>query len=261
MTIAVDLHPTAVVYPGAQLGEGVRVGPYAVVRGTAQVGDHSEIASFAIVDEHTSLGAHTRVFSHACVGGEPQDLKFSGEISYLEAGDHNVFREFVTINRGTTGGGGITRIGSSNLFMAYVHVAHDCQIGSHTIFGNLATLAGHVIVEDWAIINAFAAVQQFCRIGAHAYMAGYSGATKDVPPFAVVQGNHAHVHGLNSKGLARRGFDAETLRQLKRAFRLLFREHLNTTQALAAIEEEELAAPEVAHLIEFIRASERGIVK
>lgn len=261
MSVTVDVHPTAVVYPGAQLGEGVRLGPYAVVRGTASVGDHSEIHSFAIVDEHSTLGAHNRVFPHACVGGEPQDLKFVGEVTYLEAGDRNVFREFVTINRGTAGGGGITRIGSDNLFMAYTHVAHDCQIGSHTIFGNAATLAGHVVVEDWAIINAFAAVQQFCRIGAHAYMAGYSGATKDVPPYSLVQGNHAHVYGLNSKGLARRGFTPEAMRQLKRAFKLLFREKLNTTQALEAIAAEGMDGPEVARLVAFIERSERGVVK
>jgi len=258
---AVECHPTAVVHEGAELGAGVKLGPYAVVHPTAQIGDRCEIGAFAIIDDYTSLGAECRVFPHACVGGEPQDLKFTGEVSYLEAGERNVFREFVTINRGTSGGGGVTRIGSDNLFMAYVHVAHDCQIGNHTIFGNSATLAGHVEVHDHAILNAFAGVQQFCRVGAHVYMAACAGVTKDVVPFALVQGNHAHVFGLNSKGMLRRGFERSSLRQLKQAYRLLFRQNLNTTQALEAIAKEGFDAPEVAQLVAFIEASERGIVK
>ena len=261
MSAAVEVHPTAVVHDGAELGVGVKLGPYAVVNPTARVGDGCEINAFAIVDDYTTLGAGCRVFSHACIGGEPQDLKFDGEVSYLEAGERNVFREFVTVNRGTTGGGGVTRIGNDNLLMAYVHVAHDCQIGDHTIFGNGATLAGHVEVQDYAIINAFGGVQQFCRIGAHAYLAAFAGVTKDVVPFALAQGNHAHVYGLNTKGMLRRGFSRDSLRLLKRAFRLLFRQNLNTTQALEAISEAGLDSPEVAALVEFIRASERGIVK
>jgi UDP-N-acetylglucosamine acyltransferase len=261
MSAAVECHPTAVIHDGAELGVGVKLGPYAVVHSTAKVGDGCEVGSFAIVDDYTTLGAGCRVFPHACVGGEPQDLKFGGEVSYLEAGERNVFREFVTVNRGTEGGGGVTRIGSDNLLMAYVHIAHDCQVGDHTIFGNGATLAGHVEVGDYAIINAFAGVQQFVRVGAHVYMAGYAGVTKDVVPFALVQGNHAHVYGLNTKGMLRRGFDRPALRALKQAYRLLFRKHLNTTQALAAIEEAGLDTPEVAELVAFIESSERGIVK
>lgn len=261
MSAAVECHPTAVVHSGAQLGAGVKIGPYAVVHGSASIGDRSEIGAFAIVDEYTSLGEGNRVFPHACVGGEPQDLKFSGEVSYLEAGDRNVFREFVTVNRGTSGGGGVTRIGSDNLLMAYSHIAHDCQIGNHTIFGNGATLAGHVTIGDYSIINAFAGVQQFCNIGEHVYLAGYSGVTKDAVPFALVEGNHAHVYGVNSKGLLRRGFSRACVRDLKGAFRMLFRQNLNTTQAIEAIAAARFEAPEVDRLVAFIKSSKRGIVK
>ncbi len=261
MSSAVECHPTAVVHAGAELGVGVKVGPYAVIHATARVGDGCEIGAFAVVDDYTTLGPECRLFPHACVGSEPQDLKFSGEVSYLEAGARNVFREFVTANRGTAGGGGVTRIGDDNLFMAYSHVAHDCRVGDHTIFGNSVALAGHVVVGDWAVLNAYCGVQQFVRIGAHAYLAAYAGVTKDVVPFAKVHGNHARVIGLNSIGLQRRGFGRESRRQLKLAFRLLFREHLNTTQALERIEAEGLDAPEVAELVAFIQSSERGIVK
>lgn len=261
MTTAVECHPTAVLYDGAEIGVGVKIGPYAVIRGTARVGDHSEIGAFAIVDEYVTLGSGNRLFPHACVGSEPQDMKFGGEVSYLEAGNDNVFREFVTVNRGTTGGGGITRVGSGNLIMAYTHIAHDCQIGDHTIFGNSATLAGHVEVQDFAIVNAFAGIQQFVRVGAHAYLAAFSGITKDVVPFARVHGNHAHVLGLNSVGIRRRGFSREARRQLKTAFRLLFREHLNTSQALEAIATAGLDEPEARSLVSFIESSRLGIVK
>jgi UDP-N-acetylglucosamine acyltransferase len=261
MNPTVECHPTAVVDPAAELGTGVRIGPYAVVKGTARVGDNCEIGAFAVVDEYTVLGSGNRLFSHACVGSEPQDLKFAGEVSYLEVGNDNVFREFVTVNRGTEGGGGVTRIGDANLLMAYSHVAHDCIVGNHTIFGNAAALGGHVEVGDYAILNAYAAVQQFVRIGAHAYLAGHAGATLDIVPFSKLHGNPAKIIGLNSVGLARRGFDGETRRQLKRAYRLLFRAKLNTTQALAAIAEAELDAPEVAQLVAFVEGSERGIVK
>lgn len=261
MSATVDCHPTAVIHDGAELGTGVKIGPYAVINATARIGDRSEVGPFAVVHDYTSLGADTKVFAHAAIGGEPQDLKFGGEVSHVEAGAHNVFREFVTVNRGTEGGGGVTRIGDENLFMAYSHIAHDCQVGDHTIFANGATLAGHVEIGNWAIVSAFAAIQQFCRVGEHAFLAAYAGVTKDVVPFARVHGNHANIHGMNSVGMRRRGFDAGSMRQLKQAFRLLFREHLNTTQALEAIESEKLDAPEVEHLVEFIESSERGIVK
>lgn len=261
MTPQVECHPTAVVHDGAELGVGVKLGPYAIVHPTARVGDGSEIGAFAVIHDHTSLGAETRVFPHACVGSEPQDLKFEGELSFLDCGDRNTFREFVTANRGTEGGGGVTRIGSSNMFMAYSHVAHDCQVGNHTIFGNSATLAGHVEVGDYAILNAFCGIQQFVRIGAHAYLSAFSGITKDVVPFARAHGNHARILGLNSVGLQRRGFDKEARRRLKVAFRILFREKMNTTQALERIGSTGLDGPEIAQLVSFVKSSELGIAK
>ncbi len=261
MSVQVECHPTAVVHEGAELGVGVKLGPYAIVHPTARIGDGSEIGAFAVVHDRTALGAHTRVFPHASVGSEPQDLKFDGEVSFLETGEDNTFREFVTANRGTEGGGGVTRIGSGNMFMAYSHVAHDCQVGDHTIFGNAATLAGHVEVGDYAILNAFCGIQQYVRIGAHAYLAAYAGVTKDVVPFARVHGNHARILGLNSIGLQRCGYDDEVRRDLKRVFRILFREKLNTTQALAKITAGGPAGPEVDQLVSFVKSSELGIAK
>ncbi len=255
------IHPTAVIEPGAELGVDVSVGPYAIIHDGARVGDRSRIDAYAVVGEHTTLGAETVLFSHACIGTEPQDLKFQGERSILECGDRNIFREFVTANRGTRGGGGATRIGSDNLFMAYTHVAHDCQIGNKSVFVNGATLGGHVVVEDWAFIAAFSGIQQFCRIGQHAFLAAYSGVTKDVPPYASVQGNHVRVTGLNSVGLKRRGFSTDSIRDLKKAFKLLFRDGLNVSQARLAIAEAGLSSPEVGGLVRFIEESERGIVR
>jgi UDP-N-acetylglucosamine acyltransferase len=261
MSLQIECHPTAVVLDGAELGVGVKLGPYAIVHPTARIGDGSDIGAFAVVHDHTCLGRETRVFPHACVGSEPQDLKFDGELSFLDCGERNTFREFVTVNRGTEGGGGVTRIGSDNMFMAYVHIAHDCQIGDHTIFGNSATLAGHVEIGDHTILNAFAGVQQFARVGEHAYLSAFAGITKDIVPFARANGNHAHILGLNSVGLQRRGFNSDTRRALKTAFRTLFREKLNTTQALAKISSMELGGPEIDRLVSFVESSELGITK
>jgi UDP-N-acetylglucosamine acyltransferase len=261
MSAAVECHPTAVVGEGADLGEGVIIGPYAIVGDNVKIGPGTQVEAHAVVEEHTTIGAGCRIFPHACLGTIPQDQKFRGEVSYLEIGDRNVFREFVTVNRGTEGGGGTTRIGSDNLFMAYSHVAHDCTIGDHVIFGNAATLAGHVIIEDWAIVSAFSGVQQFLRVGQHAFVAAYSGVTKDAVPYATVQGMHARTYGLNTVGLRRRGFSTEVLGELKRAFRLLFRSNLNTSQALDAIAAENFESPEISTLVDFVRSSEHGIVK
>ncbi|MFQ5742351.1 MAG: acyl-ACP--UDP-N-acetylglucosamine O-acyltransferase [Acidobacteriota bacterium] len=261
MSPAIQCHPTAVVEEGAEFAEGVVIGPYAIVRKNVRLGSGTLVGAHAVVDEYTTLGSECVVFSHACVGTIPQDLKFHGERSYLEAGDRNVFREFVTVNRGTEGGGGITRIGSDNLFMAYCHIAHDCIIGDHVIFGNAATLAGHVVIEDWANVGAFSGFQQFCRVGQHAFIAAYSGVTKDVVPYAKVQGMHAKSYGVNTIGLKRRGFTGATVAELKRAFRILFRKSLNTTQALKAIAAERFTSAEVATLVDFVRSSKHGIVK
>ena len=259
--VATDIHATAVVEEGAQLAEGVVLGPYAHVGENVQLGAGTKVGTHAVVTGYTTLGADCEVFPHTCIGEIPQDLKFQGEVSYLEAGDRNVFREFVTANRGTEGGGGVTRIGSDNLFMAYCHIAHDCVIGDHVIFGNAATLAGHVIVQDWVNVGAFSGVEQFRIVGQHAFVAAYSGVTKDVAPYCTVQGNHSAAKGLNTIGLTRRGFGDEAIAELKRAYRLLFRSSLNTTQALEAIAGENFQSPEVAGLVDFVRSSEHGIVK
>jgi len=254
-------HPTAVIEEGATLGKDVFVGPYATVGQYVTLGAGTKIGAHAVLEGHTTLGENCEVFPHACIGTIPQDLKYHGEVSYLEAGDRNVFREFVTANVGTEGGGAVTRVGSDNLFMAYCHLAHDSSIGDHVIFGNAATLAGHVIIEDWVNVGAFSGVEQYRRVGQHAFVAAYAGVTKDVVPYSTVQGNHCQVFGLNSVGLKRRGFNAPALKELRRAFRILFRSNLNTTQALETIAEENFESPEVATLVEFVRNSEHGIVK
>ncbi len=254
-------HPTAVIEDGATVGDDVFIGPYATVGKHVTLGAGTKIGSHAVLEGHTTLGENCEVFPHSCIGTIPQDLKYHGELSYLEAGDRNIFREFVTANVGTEGGGGVTRVGSDNLFMAYCHLAHDCLIGDHVIFGNAATLAGHVIIEDWVNVGAFSGVEQFRRVGQHAFVAAYAGVTKDVVPYSTVQGNHCQVFGLNSIGLKRRGFEAPALAELRRAFRILFRSNLNTTQALETIAEDNFESPEVATLVEFVRNSEHGIVK
>ena len=255
------IHPSSVVDPRAKLHDGVKVGPFAVVGPNVEIGEDSEIGASANIGGWTTLGRENRVFPHACIGFEPQDLKFEGEESHLEIGDRNVIREFCTFNLGTSFGIGTTRVGSDNLFMAYCHLAHDCIIGDHVIFGNAATLAGHVIIEDWVNVGAFSGVEQYRRVGQHAFVAAYAGVTKDVAPYCTVQGNHCQIFGLNTVGLKRRGFSAPALAELRRAFRILFRSNLNTTQALEKIADEDFESPEVATLVEFVRNSEHGIVK
>jgi UDP-N-acetylglucosamine acyltransferase len=249
------VHPTAVVEQGAQIGAGTTVAPNAVI------GPRCKIGAGAVIDGHTTIGEGSEVFPYASIGLIPQDTKFKGEPTRLEIGRFNVFREFVTIHRGTAGGGGVTRIGDHNLFMAYSHVAHDCVVGHHTIFGNAATLGGHVTVEDHATISAFSGVHQFCRIGSHAFIGGYSVVTKDAMPFAKTVGNRARNYGLNTIGLMRRGFTPEVVTRLRHAYRYLLLSKLNTTRALATIENDpELQCAEVQYLVDFIRGSKRGVM-
>lgn len=255
------IDPTALVHPGATIGDGTVVGPHAVVGEHVRIGRNCRIGASAVVDGWTEIGDGCQIFPMASVGLIPQDLKFRGEQSRLVIGRKNVFREFVTVHRGTAGGGGVTSIGDDNLFMAYVHIAHDCHVGSHTIFGNQATLGGHVVVEDFATISAFSAVHQFCRIARHAFIGGASIVTKDALPFAKSVGNRARLYGLNTIGLVRRGFPPETVAKLKRAYRYLLVSKLNTSRALAQIEaDRSLACEEVRYLVEFIRSSRRGVI-
>lgn len=252
---------TARVHTGATIGDGTIVGPHAVVGPNVVLGRDCRVGASAVIDGYTEIGDGTEVFPFASIGLPPQDLKYRGEPTRLVIGQKNVFREFVTIHRGTTGGGGATSIGDGNLFMAYAHVAHDCHIGNHTIFGNAATLGGHVRVEDYATISAYSGVHQFCRVGRHAFIGGYSVVTKDALPFAKSVGNRARVYGLNTIGLIRRGFTEERVGQLKRAYRYLLQSRLNTTQALQQIEQDpSLACEEVVYLVEFIRSATRGVI-
>jgi len=253
--------PQARVHPDARLGDGTVVEAQAVVGPHVRIGRRCRIGTGAIVEGWTEIGDDTQIYPYASVGLPPQDLKYRGEPTRLSIGSRNIVREFVTIHRGTAGGGGITTIGDRNLFMAYAHVAHDCHVGHDTIFGNAATLGGHVAVEDYATISAFSGVHQFCRIGRHAFIGGYSVVTKDALPFAKTVGNRARIFGLNRIGLVRRGFAPDTVEALRRAYRLLLQSKLNTTGALAEIERDtELrGCAEVMYLVEFIRTSTRGV--
>jgi UDP-N-acetylglucosamine acyltransferase len=250
---------TAVVHPSARIGGGSLIGPYATIGEHVVIGRDCTVGASSIVDGWTTIGDGTQIFPMASIGLAPQDLKYKGEPTRLVIGRGNVFREFVTIHRGTAGGGGITSIGDDNLFMAYAHVAHDCHVGSHTIFGNAATLGGHVTVEDFATISAYSGVHQFCRVGRHAFVGGYTVVTRDALPFAKTVGNRARIYGLNPIGLARRGFSPETINKLRRAYRHLLQH--NTSRAVEIIERDKsLAAPEVTYLLEFIANAKRGVI-
>lgn len=259
-----QVHPLAVVDAGAVLGDGVRVGPFAVVGPDVEIGDDCEIGAGAQVYGPARIGRGNRIFPQACIGFEPQDVKFAGERVAVEIGERNQFREMCTVHRGTAKGGGITRIGSDNLFLAYSHVAHDCQVGDRTLFVNNATLAGHVAVHDDATVGAFSSVHQFCRVGRHAYIGGYSVITMDALPFAKIVGMKPAFYGLNRIGLSRKGVDAETIRRLDRALRLVVRSGLNTAQALEKIRAELAGDPtdsNIAYLVAFIESARRGIHK
>jgi len=255
-----QVDPLARVAPGAELGEGVRVGPYCVVGPQVRIGARSVLDSHVVLDGDTRLGVDNHCFPFSSIGLVPQDLKYRGEPTRVENGDRNTFREGSTVHRGTEGGGGVTRIGSDNLFMAQVHVAHDCTVGSHTVFANSAALSGHVEVQDWAVLGGFAGVHQFCRVGVHAFMGGATVATKDVLPFSMTVGDRARIYGLNLVGLRRRGLDADAIAALKQAFRLLTQGRLTTTDAVAQLEAEGPHTPEVRIVLDFIRSARRGVV-
>jgi len=260
--MSVRIHPTAVVDPSAVLGDGVELGPYVVIEAGVTLGEACIVGPHCRIAGPAAIGRGNRFESHCAVGGPPQDLKYAGELTRLEIGEGNTFREFVTINRGTEGGGGVTRIGSGGLFMAYAHVAHDCIVGDGVIFANAATLAGHVTVEDAATIGAFSAIHQFCRVGAYAFLGGFTVATKDCLPYMRTVGSRpAKCYGPNSIGLERRGFSEEARTALKRAWRLIHSPKLGLTEALERIEADGLtAADEVRRLVAFIRTSQRGVI-
>ena len=257
-----EIDPSAIVHPRAQIGQGTTVGPHAMIGPYVRIGANCKVGASAIVDGWTEIGDDCEIYPFASIGQVPQDLKFRGEETRLTIGRRNIFREFVTIHRGTQGGGGETTIGDRNVFMAYVHVAHDCHVGDDTIFGNMATLGGHVTVEDFVNISAGSGVHQFCRVGRHAFIGGYSVVTKDALPYARTVGSRpARIYGANTIGLVRRGFTADVVTKVKRSFRYLLQSKLNTTRALQQIEQDRsLACPEVQYLIDFIRSSQRGVI-
>jgi UDP-N-acetylglucosamine acyltransferase len=257
-----EIHPQAVVASSAKLGESVRVGAYAVVGESVALGDGCIVNAHSQVLGPSRFGKNNVFHSFCVVGGDPQDYTFDGEHTELTVGDKNIFREYVTVSRGTKKGGGVTRIGNSNFFLAYSHIGHDCQVGNHTLFVNGATLAGHVTVDDYATIGAFSPVHQFCRIGRYAYIGASTVITQDVTPFSkVVTQRETNSYGINSIGLERKGFSEERLKVLKAAYRLLLRSKLNTSQAVEEMKKSLGSSADVQELIQFIESAERGIVK
>jgi UDP-N-acetylglucosamine acyltransferase len=254
-------HETAIVSPSADIGSGCYIGPFCTIGDGVTLADDVRLESHVVVDGRTSIGRETRVYPFVSIGLAPQDLKYAGEPTSVEIGERNHIREFVTIHRGTAGGGGTTRIGSDNLLMAQAHVAHDCQIGDHVIMANAATLAGHVEIADNASVGAYSGVHQFCRVGYEAFVGGYSVVVKDAPPFAIIQGNHAKCYGVNRIGLKRRGYSKETIEKLSHAYHLYLSAKLNTTQAVERMRAEIKDCKEVDLLIQFIESSKRGVVK
>lgn len=256
-----SIHPTAIIHEEAVIGENCYIGPFCTVGAAVSLANGVRLDSHVVIDGKTSIGEDTRVFPFVSIGLAPQDLKFGGEDTETSIGKRNQIREFVTIHKGTPGGGGVTRIADDNLLMAQVHVAHDCQIGSGVIMGNAATLAGHVEIADRANVGAYSGVHQFCRVGYEAFIGGYSVVVKDAMPFATIQGNHAKCYGLNKVGMRRRGYSREVIDQVGHAFHILLSSKLNTTQAIEKIKEEITGCAEVDLLVSFIETSKRGVVK
>jgi UDP-N-acetylglucosamine acyltransferase len=259
--MAALIHPTAIIDPDAVLAPGVSVGPGAVIEGNTVIGEGCRIDAYASVKAWTRMGRHNHIHSYALVGGEPQDLKFDGEVTWLEIGDGNTIREFATLHRGTGSGGGLTRIGDNNLLMAYTHVAHDCVLGNNVIMSNAATLAGHVVVEDNAIISGLSAAHQFVRIGRHSFVGGMTGIGQDMPPFMLATENRGLLRGPNLVGLRRSGFSSCAINALRAAFKLIWLSGVPRREALETLEQEYKAVPEIHELVQFVRSSSRGVLQ
>ncbi len=261
MTSGPNIHPTAVVADGARLAPGVHVGAYSLIGEHVEVGEGTRIGPHVVIEGHTRIGRDNEIFQFCSIGAAPQDKKYDAEPTRLEIGDRNTIREYCSFNLGTSQDAGVTRVGNDNWIMAYVHIAHDCQVGDHTIFANHATLAGHVHVGDWAILGGFTGVHQFCRVGAHSFCGVGTVLLQDLPPFVTVAGNPAKPHGINSEGLKRRGFSAAGIAAIKRAYRALYRSGLGLDEARERIREIVADAAEVGPFAEFIADSGRGIVR
>jgi UDP-N-acetylglucosamine acyltransferase len=255
------IDPRAVVAPGAELAPDVEVGPFSIIGPHVKIGARTRVGPHAVITGHTTLGTDNVVFQFASIGDAPQDLKYAGEPTRLEIGDRNTFREGCTVNRGTTHDAGVTRMGSDNLLMTLTHVAHDCQLGSHIVMANGATLGGHVKVGDWVHFGGYSGAHQFCQIGAHAFIANNCAVTRDVPPFVLAEGRPAVPHSINSKGLERRGFTAPQIRNLREAFRILYRSDLPLGDAVAQLRERVSSQPEIAPFVDFIGLSKRSLIR
>lgn len=259
--MAALVHPTAIVDPQARLASDVTVGPYSIIGPDVEIGPATRIGPHVVIGEHTKIGARNTIFQFSSIGAAPQDKKYAGEPTRLEIGDDNTIREFCTLNRGTTQDGGVTRIGNHNWIMAYVHMAHDCMIGNHTIFANNAQLAGHVHVGDYAILGGFTVVHQFCRIGAHSMTAMGTILLQDLPPYVTASGNTAEPHGINSEGLKRRGYSADALAAVKRAYKTLYKSGLSLDEACAQITADSAAQPALLPLAQFLATPGRGVIR
>ncbi|MDQ5877876.1 MAG: UDP-N-acetylglucosamine acyltransferase [Pseudomonadota bacterium] len=255
------IHPTAIIHANAKLGANVSVGPYSVIGEHVEIGDNTWIGPHVVINGHTNIGRDNRIYQFASLGEVPQDKKYAGEPTRLEIGDRNTVREFCTFNLGTAQDVGVTRIGNDNWIMAYVHIAHDCQVGNNTTFANNSQLAGHVHIDDWAILGGFTGVHQFCRVGAHCMTAVGTVILQDVPPYIMAAGNTASPYGLNAEGLKRRGFSPEALQALKRAYRTLYKSGLMLEEARVKLEEEARMHPEVQRFVDFLAVSKRGIIR
>lgn len=255
------IHPTAIVHAGARIGVNVEIGAYTVIGEHVEIGDGTHIGPHAVIEGHTRIGRDNRIFQFSSIGGMPQDKKYKGEPTRLEIGDRNLIREFCTLNTGTTQDAGVTRIGSDNWIMAYVHMAHDCQVGNNTIFANSAQIAGHVHVGDWAILGGMTGVHQFVRIGAHAMAGAGSLLLQDLPPYVTCAGNPAKPFGINSEGLKRRGFSPDAIAAVRRAYKTLYREGLGLDDAKAALAQQRMQVAEVGPLADFLDTATRGIAR
>ena len=255
------IHSTAIISPDAQLEEGVEIGPYAIIGSDVNIGKNTVIGPHTFIDDYTHIGEGNRIFQFCSIGASPQDLKFGGEKTRVVIGNNNTIREFVTIHRSTTADIGVTQIGDNNMIMAYCHVAHNCKLGSYIVMANAATLAGHIHVEDFAIVGGLTAVHQFSRIGAHSIIGGASAVPKDIPPYMMASGNRVKLYGLNLIGLKRRKFSENTIKALKEAYRIIFRSDILLETALKKVEAEVEDLPEVRHLVNFIRESKRGVCR
>lgn len=255
------IHSQAIVSSDAKVAEGAEVGPFSVIGDGVEIGEGTSIGPHVVVKGPTRIGRDNRIFQFASIGDDPQDKKYAGESTSLEIGDRNTIRECCTINRGTVQDEGVTRIGSDNWLMAYVHVAHDCQIGNHTILANSATLAGHVQLGDFAIMGGFTGVHQYCRIGAHSFLGMYAGITRDVPPFVMVSGRPAEPKGINLEGLKRQEFSAEQIKSIRNAYKVIYRSGLKLAEAVERLDEVVDDQPEIRPLVDFLRSSKRSIIR